>query len=177
MVQVQVKQSQMWLNQVQQMLLRQSKPKRKSGKSGGPRKKPRLCDVIEQSNEQIKQLQETMQSNSITSETRSKEREEDREFFRQMMGMVSQTMLGVTQMFMQGAASGYHSPNQAYTPPNYSFLSSAMGYGFYSPPARSSSSVTSETLSEDSDFFELVETEKSNVRLDCYMLSLVRDQS
>ena len=70
-------------------------------------KKPRLCDVIEQSNEQIKQLQETMQSNSITSETRSKEREEDREFFRQMMGMMSQTMMGMTQMFMQGAASGF----------------------------------------------------------------------
>ena len=132
-----------------------SKPKRKSGKSGGPRKKPRLCDVIEQSNEQIKQLQETMQSNSITSETRSKEREEDREFFRQMMGMMSQTMMGVTQMFLQGAASGYHSPNQAYTPPNYSFLSSGMGYGFYSPPARSSSSVTSETPSEDNDFLNL----------------------
>ena len=37
-----------------------SKPKRKSGRSGGPRKTPRLCDVIKQSNEQIKQLQETM---------------------------------------------------------------------------------------------------------------------
>ena len=128
-----------------------SKPKRKSGRSGGPRKTPRLCDVIKQSNEQIKQLQETMQSNSITSETRSKEREEDQEFFRQMMRMMSQTMMRVTQMLLQRAPSGYHSPNQAYTPPYYSFSSSGMGYGFCSPPARSSSSVTSETLSEDND--------------------------
>ena len=55
-----------------------------------------------------------MQSNSITSETRSKEREEDQEFFRQMMGMMSQTMMRVTQMLLQRAPSGYHSPNQAY---------------------------------------------------------------
>lgn len=44
-------------------------------------KKPRLCDVTEQSNEQIKQIQEIMQSNSITSDTLSKKREEDQEFF------------------------------------------------------------------------------------------------
>lgn len=37
-----------------------SNPKRKSGRSGGSRKTPRLCDVIKQSNKQIKQLQETM---------------------------------------------------------------------------------------------------------------------
>lgn len=39
-------------------------------------------------------------------------------------------MMRVTQMLMQGAAPGNHPPNQAYTPPNYSFSSSGMGYGF-----------------------------------------------
>ena len=91
-------------------------------------------------------MQEIIQSNSITSDTLSKKREEDREFFRQMMLTMSQTMMRVTQMLMQGAASGYHPPNHAYTPLNYSFSSSGMGHGFYSPPARSSSSVTSENL-------------------------------
>ena len=68
-----------------------------------------------------------------------------------MMLTMSQTMIRVTQMLMQGAASGYHPPNHAYTPPNYSFSSSGMGHGFNSPPARSSSSVTSET-SADNDY-------------------------
>ena len=53
-------------------------PKKKSGKAGKPKKKPRLCDVVEQSNEQMKQMQDYIQSSSITSEARSKEREEDR---------------------------------------------------------------------------------------------------
>ena len=114
-------------------------------------KKPHLCDVIERSNQQIKQMQEIIQSNSITSDPLSKKREEDREFVRQMMLTMSQTMIRVTQMLMQGAASGYHPPNHAYTPPNYSFSSSGMSHGFYSPPARSSSSVTSET-SADNDY-------------------------
>ena len=111
--------------------------------------------MIEQSNEQIKQMQEIMQSNSITSDTFSKKREEDQEFFWQVMVTMSQTMMRVTQMLMQGAAPGNHPPNQAYTPPNYSFSSSGMGYGFYSPPARSSSSVTSETVSEYNDLSNL----------------------
>ena len=59
-------------------------------------------------------------------------------------------------MLMQGAASGYHPPNQAHTCPNYSFSSSGMGYSVYSPPARSSTSVTSETLSEDNDLSNLL---------------------
>lgn len=135
-------------------------PKKKSGRSGGPKKKPRLCDVVEQSNEQMKQMQEYMQGSSLTLEARSKEREEDREFFRQMLGMMSQTMMGMTQMLMQGAGPGYHAPNQAYAPqsvqPNYNFPPSGMGYGRYTPPARpsSSSSVTSEQTSpEENDFF------------------------
>lgn len=57
------------------------------------KKKPHLCDVIEQSNQQIKQMQEIIQSNSITSDTLSKKREEDQEFFRQMMLTMSQTMM------------------------------------------------------------------------------------
>ena len=138
-------------------------PKRKSGKDGRPKKKPRLCDVVEQSNEQMKQMQDYMQSNSVTLEERSKEREEDREFFRQMLGMMSQTMMGMTQMLVQGAGSGgYHPPTQAYSPqsvqPNYSFPSSGMGYGFHSPPARpsSASSVTSEPRSsEENDYNSL----------------------
>ena len=64
-------------------------PKRKSGKACKPKKKPRLCDVGEQSNEQMKQMPDYMQSNSVTLEARSKEREEHREFFRQMLGMMS----------------------------------------------------------------------------------------
>ena len=71
---------------------------------------------MEQSNEQMKQMQDYMQSNSVTLEARSKEREEDREFFRQMLGMMSQTMVGMTQMLMQGAGPAYHPPTQAYTP-------------------------------------------------------------
>ena len=70
---------------------------------------------MEQSNEQMKQIQDYMQSNSVTLEARSKEREEDREFFRQMLGMMSQTMMGMTQMLVQGAGSGYHPPTQAYS--------------------------------------------------------------
>ena len=135
-------------------------PKKKSGKAGKPKKKPRLCDVLEQSNEQMKQMQDYIQSSSITSEARSKEREEDREFFRQMLGMMSQTMMGMTQMLVQGAGPGYHSPNQVYTSqsvqPNYSFPPSGMGYGFHTPPARpsSSSSITSEpTSSEENDYY------------------------
>ena len=63
---------------------------------------------MEQSNEQMKQMQDYMQSNSVTLEERSKEREGDRDFFRQMLGMMSQTMMGMTQMLVQGAGSGYH---------------------------------------------------------------------
>ena len=132
-------------------------PKRKSGKDGKPKKKPRLCDV-EQSNEQMKQMQDYMQSNSVTLKDRSKEREEDREFFRQMLGMMSQTMMGMTQMLVQGAGSGgYHPLTQAYSPqsvqPNYSFPPSGMGYGFHSPPARPSSA--SSVTSEPSDYYSL----------------------
>jgi len=36
---------------------------------------------VEQSNEQIKELEDYMQSNSLTLEARSKEKEEDRVFF------------------------------------------------------------------------------------------------
>ena len=138
-------------------------PKRKSGKDGKPKKKPRLCDVVEQCNEQMKQMQDYMQSNSVSLEERSKEREEDREFFRQMLGMMSQTIMGMTQMLVQGAASGgYHPPTQAYSPqsvqPNYSFPPGGMGYGFHSPPARpaSASLVTSEPRSsEENDYYSL----------------------
>jgi len=65
---------------------------------------------VEQSNEQMKQMQDYMQSNSVTLEECSKEREEDREFFRQMLSMMSQTMMGMTQMLVQRAGSGYHPP-------------------------------------------------------------------
>lgn len=91
-------------------------PKRKSGRACKPKKKPRLCDVVEQSNEQMRQIQDYMQNNSTTPEARSKEREEDREFFRHMFGMMSQTMMGMTQMLLQGAGPGYHPPNQVYAP-------------------------------------------------------------
>ena len=134
-------------------------PKKKSGKAGKPKKKPRLCDVVEQSNEQMKQMQDYIQSSSITSEARSKERE-DREFFRQMLAMMSQTMMGMTKMLVQGAGPGYHSPNQVYTSqsvqPNYSFPPSGMGYGFHTLAARPSSSIsiTSEpTPSEENDYY------------------------
>lgn len=60
---------------------RSKSPKRKSAKTGKPKKKPRLCDVVEQSNEQMKELKDYMQSNSVTVEARSKEREEDQVFF------------------------------------------------------------------------------------------------
>ena len=136
--------------------------KRKSGRAGKPKKKPRLCDVVEQSNEQIRQMQDYMQSSSITPEARSKEREDDREFFRQMFGMMSQTMMGMTQMLLQGAGPGYHPPDQVYTPQsvqsNYSFLPSGMCFGFNTPSARpsSSSSVTSDPSSvEENDYFSL----------------------
>lgn len=137
-------------------------PKRKSGRACKPKKKPRLCDVVEQSNEQMRQMQDYMQNNSTTPKARSKEREEDREFFRHMFGMMSQTMMGMTQMLLQGAGPGYHPPNQVYAPqgvqPNYSFLPSGMGFGFDTPSARSSSSssVTSDPSSvEENDYFTL----------------------
>lgn len=155
MVPVKTQQSQMQLNQEQQVLIRHPSQTQRVVSLVVLEKKPHLCDVIEQSTQQIKQMQEIIQSNSITSDTLSKKREEDREFFRQMMLTMSQTMMRVTQMLMQGAASGYHPPNHAYTPPNYSFSSSGMGHGFYSPPARSSSSVTSET-SADNDLSNLL---------------------
>lgn len=140
-----------------------SKPpaKKKSGRAGGPKKKPRLCDVVEQSNEQMKQMQDYMQNSSFTSEARFKERAEDREFFREMLGMMSQTMMGMTQMLVQGAGPGYPPPNQAYTPqsvqPNFSFPPSGMGYGFISPPTRpsSSSSITSDAPSDENEYFNL----------------------
>ena len=93
-------------------------PKRKSGKAGKPKKKPCLCDVVEQSNEQMKQTLDYMQSNSVTLEACSTQREEDQDFFCQMLGMMS-------QMLVQGASSGNHPPTQAYSPqsvqPNYTF--------------------------------------------------------
>lgn len=137
-------------------------PKRKSGRACKPKKKPRLCDVVEQSKEQMRQMQDYMQNNSTTPKARSKEREEDREFFRHMFGMMSQTMMGMTQMLLQGAGPGYHPPNQVYAPqsvqPNYSFLPSGMGFGFDTPSARpsSSSSVTSDPSSfEENDYSTL----------------------
>ena len=151
MVPVKTQQSQMQLNQEQQVLMRHPSQTQRVVSLVVLEKKPHLSDVIEQSTQQIKQIQEIIQCNSITSDTLSKKREEDREFFRQMMLTMSQTMMRVTQILMQGAASGYHPPNDAYTPPNYSFSSSGMGHGFHSPPARSSSSVTSET-SADNDY-------------------------
>ena len=48
----------------------------------------------------MKELKDSMQSNSVTVQARSKEREEDRVFFRQMMGMMSQTMMGMAQMLL-----------------------------------------------------------------------------
>lgn len=117
---------------------------------------------MEQSNEQMKQMQDYMQSNLVTLEERSKEREEDWEFFQQMLGMMSQTMMGIIQMLVQGAGSGYHPRTQAYSPqsvqPNYSFLPSGMGYGFHSTPARpsSASSVTIEPRSsEENNYYSL----------------------
>ena len=137
---------------------RSKSPKRKSAKTGKPKKKPRLCDVVEQSNEQMKELKDYMQSNSVTLEARFKEREEDRVFFRQMMGMMSQPMMGMAQMLVQGGGPGYP-PTQAYSPqsvqPNYTFPPT-MGYGFHAPPATpsSASSVTSEPISsEENDYY------------------------
>ena len=49
-------------------------PKRKSGRACKPKKKPRLCDVVEQSNEQMRQMQDYMQNNSTTPEARYKEK-------------------------------------------------------------------------------------------------------
>lgn len=83
-----------------------------------------------------------------------------------MFGMMSQTLMGMTQMLLQGAGPGYHPPNQVYAPqsvqPNYSFLPSGMGFGFGfgfdTPSARpsSSSSVTSDPSSvEENDYFTL----------------------
>ena len=77
-----------------------------------------------------------------------------------MLGMMSQTMVGMTQMLVQGAGPAYNQPTQAYTPQsvqqNYSFPPSGMGYGFHAPPARpsSASSVTSEPItSEENDYY------------------------
>jgi len=100
---------------------RSKSPKRKSAKNGRPKEKPRLCDVVEQSNEQIKELKDYMLSNSVTSEA---------VFFCQMMGMMSQTMMGMAQMLVQGGGPGYP-PTQAYSPqsvqPNYTY------YGLWFP--------------------------------------------
>ena len=75
------------------------------------RKKKRLCDVVEQSNLHMQSLNESLASGSISKETRAREREEDREFFRSIMGMMSQTMMGMTQLLLQGAGPGMgHSP-------------------------------------------------------------------
>ena len=46
-------------------------------------KKPRLADALQQSNEQMEQLRETISQNVTTLEMRSTERREDREFFRE----------------------------------------------------------------------------------------------
>lgn len=113
---------------------------------------------MEQSNEQMKELKDYMKSNSVTAEARSKEREEDRVFFRQMMGMMSQTVMGMAQMLLQGGGPG-NPPTQAYSPQsvhqNYTFPPT-MGYGFHAPPAApsSASSVTTEPMSsEENDYY------------------------
>ena len=68
--------------------------KRKEGNSVQrcPRKKKCLCDVVEQSNLHMQSLNESLASSSVSKETRACERE-DREFFRSIMGMMSQTMM------------------------------------------------------------------------------------
>ena len=81
MVPVKTQQSQMQLNQEQQVLMRHPSQTQRVVSLVVLEKKPHLSDVIEQSTQQIKQIQEIIQCNSITSDTLSKKREEDREFF------------------------------------------------------------------------------------------------
>lgn len=132
--------------------------KRKQGNSvqRGPRKKKRLCDVVEQSNLHMQSLNESLASSSVSKETRAREREEDREFFRSIMGMMSQTMMGMTQLLVQGAGPGLgHSPGlqPMYPPP--------MSFGGYVPPVHRPSTPSSFTKDQStsgdevSDLFSL----------------------
>ena len=79
----------------------QTTTKQRKASKRPPRKKPRLADALQQSNEQIEHLRETISKNVITPEMRSSERREDREFFHEMFGNLSQAMMGMTQMLTQ----------------------------------------------------------------------------
>ena len=74
-----------------------------------PRKKPRLADALNQSNEQFQSLQQTLANNVVTPQMREKERQEDREFFKDIFADLSNTMIGMTQMLVQ---AHYAAPQQ-----------------------------------------------------------------
>ena len=116
-----------------------------------PRKKPCLADALQQSNEQIEQLRETISQNVITPEMRSSERREDREFFREMFGNLSQVMMGMTQMLTQvhGGTSGHQfrvyqsfppqaTPNPQHPMPQHAVHSSPYYSDRHTPPPSSS---------------------------------------
>ena len=80
MVPVKTQQSQMQLNQEQQVLIRHPSQTQRVVSLVVLEKKPHLCDVIEQSTQQIKQMQEIIQSNSITWHTFQEKRRRSRVF-------------------------------------------------------------------------------------------------
>ena len=115
MVPVKTQQSQMQLNQEQQVLIRHPSQTQRVVSLVVLEKKPHLCDVIEQSTQQIKQMQEIIQSNSITSDTLSKKREEDQEFFRQMMLTMSQTMMSDPNAYARSCLRVSSTKSRIYT--------------------------------------------------------------
>lgn len=82
-------------------------------------KKPRLTDVIEKSNEQMGNITNLIASSIVTPEVREKERKEDREFLGQMFSMLSQTMIGISQMHHKNTHQYFPQAEQPFQPPAF----------------------------------------------------------
>lgn len=83
------------------------------------RSKKALSDVIEKSNEQMGNITNFIASSIVSPEVREKERKEDREFFGQMFSMLSQTMIGISQMHQNYPHQYFPHAQQPFQPPAF----------------------------------------------------------
>ena len=82
-------------------------------------KKAHLSDVIEKSNEQMGNITNLIASSIVSPEVREKERKEDREFFGQNFSMLSQTMIGISQMHQNNPHQYFPHSQQQFQPPAF----------------------------------------------------------
>lgn len=125
--------------------------RKRAGKSIQRRsnKRARLVDVVKSSNDQFEELQKTLSNSVLTPEMREVERQEDREFFKEIFSNLCNTMVGMTQMLTQAChGASQHVPfgNPIY-PQNTQF-SHHMTHGFQPHVLSRSSSPYSSSPSD-----------------------------